>query len=668
MSPDDDDKDLLIETANFSKDMAHRREAAEIYRSTYGEDVPIASGPVLEGESRFGPGVDPPSAMAARAAGNKWDKRLEMLGDRMSNMVSLGLSRPAMDALGLSSPERRQQLEADPEASIPFEVMGEPVSATGLVGDTAGGLLGAVMGPVKMLDQAVRAGAGKVGQAVAPALQRLGPRVRGALDTAGKFITGAGSGVAANAAQNIGEHGGPLPSSTEDLVRLMDLARTGAGPAALVGGGGDLLAAFAKGGQGALRGKPGEETTIGRRAKAKERGAYDPPEVVTTSDGPVTFNKTREGSVANLRDSREAAELGAGRAAQADLDLTRDSHAQTEAEWAPLVADPVSRARIEKNLEAQQSKNINPRTGLPFNDRLARVLDRELMKLRGPEAAAPGSLLLGPDGQPAPAPPAAPPPDLTVGEVRRHRQEARKGSSKGAPSATEAQLDADVAYDVWREALREGVPQSRDIDARSTARAQAGRDRRDILFGTEKNVAQGETQTADPELPPVGPDDIGEMAAGDIAEGKALAADAPDVSGKSRPPGPRMRQGKRERAATVLDRVGETTDPAKAKRSALERLAAMDPEFKAALDLTQAMKDLEATRFSLKPGVRNSLGGTGEAGFWGPLLRHQGRFLGAKLDSGLGLGAKVSPKASRLVPLLRDPMDALLLRMKQEEE
>lgn len=650
-------KQLLIEVANRAPNPAAREEAAKRYRDIFNEDVPVFEGPVLEGEPRMGPASlapDPVTAAAPTpepAPGGKWSNRLEMLGDRMSNMVSLGTSRPIMDALGLGSgPARRKQLEEDPEASMQFEVGGEPVSGTALVGDTGGGLLGAAVGPARMLGEAALEGGKRVAQAAAPYVSRIPSALQGATSAIARMLLGAGTGVATNAAQNVGERGGDVPRSMDDMARLMNVAGEGAPTAAIMGGGGDLLSAFASRGQRSLRGTKENPTWIGRYAKAKERGSYKPDETIETSQGKMTVSKTREGSVAKMRDSQDAAETAIDRSAQADLDLTQESHALTEADWAPLLKDPVSRARLEANLLAQQNDNINPRTGEPYSGHLDRVLSAELKRVR----ATPGkpSGLVDPSGEPI----ASPPEDFTAGDVRRYRQEARKSSSKGKPTATPEQSDADVAYDVWRKALHDEIPGAQDIDARATARADEGRERRDLMFRSEENVAQEGRPASKPE-------ELEETAAADAAE----AADVGPGTPKGRP---KIRPGKREAGSTFMGRYGDSrSEPGKRKRSGHERLREMDPEFEAAQDLVAAKRAEEATSMSLQNMVPNSLSSVGEAGFWGPMLRQQGRFIGGRLvDPAFGAAARNLPKTARLVPLLRNPIDALLAGKKEKEK
>jgi hypothetical protein len=155
------------------------------------------------------------------------------------------------------------------------------------------------------------------------------------------------------------------------------------------------------------------------------------------------------------------------------------------------------------------------------------------------------------------------------------------------------------------------------------------------------------------------------MVTADAAEAATIAA----AARKGRPP-QRPRVAKEQGTATFFSRVGDENAPGKLARSAHEELAEIDPVYAAAQQLVLDRKALE----SVSPGLRamvpldfNAANST--AGGWSTeTLRQNARALGGRvLDPLLDPVIEHAAKASRVVPLLRDPLDAELDRSRRKK-
>jgi hypothetical protein len=119
--------------------------------------------------------------------------------------------------------------------------------------------------------------------------------------------------------------------------------------------------------------------------------------------------------------------------------------------------------------------------------------------------------------------------------------------------------------------------------------------------------------------------------------------------------------------------VGDANVPGKEARAYLEELAAQDPEIARQIDLLRAKKAQEAVRPSFKALTPLDLAGTNEAGGYGQMARQLGRSAAGHVVQpaleygGQELGGKGGRVAPGLVPLLRDPVDALVGRKKKRK-
>ena len=128
---------------------------------------------------------------------------------------------------------------------------------------------------------------------------------------------------------------------------------------------------------------------------------------------------------------------------------------------------------------------------------------------------------------------------------------------------------------------------------------------------------------------------------------------------------PGVRVGRHQGTATFMERVGDTNRPGKTARSAHEELARRDPYY-AGEDVQQLVEDVKSVE-SVIPGTKAKVpldfnAATSEISGWSPeVIRQNLRALSARLGIPLlELIEQSAPKATRLVPMLRDPVDALL--------
>lgn len=136
--------------------------------------------------------------------------------------------------------------------------------------------------------------------------------------------------------------------------------------------------------------------------------------------------------------------------------------------------------------------------------------------------------------------------------------------------------------------------------------------------------------------------------------------------------GENTRVTKEKMIARLLQRVGDDNVPGQEARRYLEELAAQDPEIARQIALVRAKKAQEAVRPSFTPLVPLNLAQTNEAGGYGQAARQLGRsaaghVLQPALEyGGQELGGKGGRLSPGLVPLLRDPIDALVGKKKKK--
>lgn len=393
----EEDRQLLIQVANLAPNPVAREEAAERYKQIFKQDVPVFEGPALEGQPRMGPASRIPATSAApespaepTASGTPWQKRIEHGLNRVNDVVTMGAWPAIEDALGIGSPRgRREALERDPEATGTVEVGGQQIPLTNVVGDTTGGLLGMVAGPVRALGEAAAAGGQGVARLLAPHLQRLPAAAQRVAGVVGRAIVGAGTGVAGNAAMNIAHEGPPIPTDMNEAMRLFETAGEGSKTASALGAGGDLLAALLTRGRGTLHtvgAPPGQKNWVGRFADHKARGAYEPDATARLSEGDVTFSRNRQGSVAGMEDTRRAADVGAERALSARETTAANERAQAEMDIKRYEGIRSPRSKMLQDLAGEEAANVEPGLGVA-DESLARVHGKIRTKLEGARPA-----------------------------------------------------------------------------------------------------------------------------------------------------------------------------------------------------------------------------------------------------------------------------------------
>lgn len=208
----------------------------------------------------------------------------------------------------------------------------------------------------------------------------------------------------------------------------------------------------------------------------------------------------------------------------------------------------------------------------------------------------------------------------------------RANFSSAAPTP-ENQAHRQV-YEAQNRSLDDVVPEAvRQARGEARQSLEGERRRHDILANTEGDVARGQTAAGDENI----------------------------------------RVTKEKMIARLLQRVGDDNVPGQEARRYLEELAQSDPEIARQIELVRAKKAQEAVRPSLTPLVPLNLAGTNEAAGYGPAARQVGRaaaghVLQPALEyGGQELGSKGGRIAPGLVPLLRDPMDAIAGRKKKRK-
>lgn len=592
----DADRRLLMTIANDPEYEDDAREnAAKRYREIFGEDVPTQEGPVQEGLPRMGPpgrtpASDPgaPTAAPAQASPpweDEWDKRVELVGERLSNVLTAGASRPVMDLVSSwlppqwrgSSPQRRQELAA-----------AHPGLATGA--DVGGGLLSAWMGPARLLDQSIRAGIGAAARII-PAGAGMAPEAAAAMANTApvRMVASSTSGVAENAAQNLSE-GRPLLEN--------------AGVAAGVGAGGQLLGEAAGGAADLVN----RDRWIGGYSRANRAGVYDQkgfPE-----------------------DPQLAAEKAEEEFAKRNARLEDESQARLAATRAGDLQTPIPRKNLRQQIQDRINANLDGipapgwPTGRPKDPQLHEALDSlmedlDLRRLVGRNPQTGKTSVI---------------PDPTYETMIIKRAAEHKAGAHGSPTPTDAQMKARTRGAVMNEVIKPSIPKrSRRAEAQAHANANARREERDIVYNSEANVNRGD-------------------------------ADEPD-----------LRVSKEKAAQRFFRRAGDTNVPGLENRKYHKKIReAAGGEYVDLLDMVEAAKAREMTRPTVFPEMPGS-GQYQDAGKWagfGPTAIQLLRAGTARLaEPALQYGRTAIPTATtRLVPLLTDPVAAVLEGRKKKEK
>jgi len=263
----------------------------------------------------------------------------------------------------------------------------------------------------------------------------------------------------------------------------------------------------------------------------------------------------------------------------------------------------VNRQALLAEMRAGQRANINPDTGLPNN---------AAVDARFEDAIA----SLGDGARPT-----------TVGGVLGQRRALQKQANFGNLSPTPTELATRDVYQTFRGGVRKAAP---DVAAADDAFADFARlrdRRRDILYGSESEVAGGA---------------VHEPAA------------KPDIEAIDEPATPQLRVGKEKAGARLLGRVNDTNKPGLEARRYIEELSAADPQIADAIRFVAAKKDFEATRFGLDGGPAPTLHKAVSLGGVAHVASRNTRAIGAQIVD--PLAATVSAQSLRLSgPLARLP-------------
>lgn len=646
---EDADRDLLRRVATEGKTPEGRAKAQAMYRELYGEDVHPA-GPA--GATAAAAEPEEPSLgrrmlnAVTPSSSNAFWGGVETLGERASNMLTMGASRGVMDLMDASRPQRRAQLEAE-----------HPVS--GFFGDLGGAVAGAVMGPARAVDTAVRGGAAKV----LPWLAET---------PLGRLITGTASSVTENAAQNFAQDPGTLK---ERVLRMGD----NIGTAAALGAGGGLLAEGAELGTKALQLEP----WIKNYSEAN-RGSVPAPGPVRPNGEPGPPLRDVQGDIVNLpaknriqspevkatRDIQAGSDEALNRMVRRENELARRGRADLEAARAPYVDSvKIKRKGMHSDAEARMEANIG-KDHLPKNRKMQGSLERFQGSLGSDMEKT--SSLLDADGKPI----VQQRPDPTYGDVIARRAAERRASGFKNPEPTEGNDDARLNYELLGEGIKRDVPKpALDAEGVAAANAKDRRRTRDSIFKTEGEVDRGGGPQAEaPAEPPATADDL--LSLEDLPETEisqklaSLSASARKDALKNAEAGkPDLQVNKELAGSTMLSRIGDTDRPGLRNRKLIDDMIKRDPE--GAGEIMQYLMDVksrEATGARLTSPVPSNFSKAMSLFGLIPMGEQATRFVGGRLiEPMLRRGAPGLRKTSRLVPLLRDPLDAFKESRRRQE-
>lgn len=299
----------------------------------------------------------------------------------------------------------------------------------------------------------------------------------------------------------------------------------------------------------------------------------------------------------------------------------RNAHLETEAGTeldqarGPFLQDDFSRREILKDISARLKANTEVSSGLPKDPKMEKAL-LELAAEMGPHSVR------GQGGRMQPVP------DPSYQDIIDRRTALRKSASFGSVPPSESQELARTKYDVLRESVeRNAPPEARAAEAEFHAQSNARRGERDIVYGTENEVNRG--TDADPDV----------------------------------------RVSKEKAGARFFRRAGDPNIPGTENRSYHEDLAKADPVY---ADLLERVTDIKA-RESMRPGFAPRVpptfsGALSFGGIPGALEQLIVRpALGRLVEPALARAGRALPKAARLVPLLRDPLDAFKESRRRQE-
>lgn len=354
--------------------------------------------------------------------------RLETIGERASNAITVGASRPIMDLLGTTSPQRREQLER-----------AYPRSA--LVGDVLGHTASAIRGPAALIDQTVRGVAQRVAPLVVPrAMQRAAP---GTTETLAEAATGGLSGVLEGVAAN----------------RSLE----GSGTNAIIGASGAPLARGARAAEDLIE---HISPWVGSYRRGVSQNAYQGPAGVPTVDRVST------------RDGRQAAENAAEGFARRNDALESEGVTTLAAERAPYLQNPMSRRAIFADIHGRLRANQDSQ-GRPIDPILEAELGGLIQDLGPLSVRGPGGRMQAN-------------PDPTYADLIARRAALRREAGFESPDPTDAQRRARLRYDVLREAIQRNAPaEALAAEARAAEGAGKRRRERDIVYNTEGDVSRG---------------------------------------------------------------------------------------------------------------------------------------------------------------------------------
>lgn len=254
--------------------------------------------------------------------------------------------------------------------------------------------------------------------------------------------------------------------------------------------------------------------------------------------------------------------------------------------------------------------------------------------------------------------------DPTIGGLRRLRSEARQRAGfESREPPTPAQQAARDEYFIYDRAIKNAAPEEYlALEGQMAETAKGYRREGDLLAKTEGNLVSGGGGDVAPRAH-VGPDDLGAMVDEDIADRVSEIAQRPRGAGRQR-----ARTAKQQGVATFMQRAGDENVPGKNARGSIEDLAARDPEYARLFQMVEDAKSIEAVRPGLRALLPMDLSGAVAAGGTREIVRQNLRALGARLPPVLESVEKTAPRAGMLVPALRDPLDALLVRLAAERE
>jgi len=222
----------------------------------------------------------------------------------------------------------------------------------------------------------------------------------------------------------------------------------------------------------------------------------------------------------------------------------------------------------------------------------------------------------------------ASPKRATARDLLEARGSVREAADFDAREVTPAARGARKVYGQIRGKVQEAIPGLKEADDASTDALRQERRFNDIMTGNQAGMR------------PANVADIG---------------DAEEVVG---------RVADEITAADRVALIGDRSIPAMKRVKYLDELKAMDPEFSAELDRVEMRKALEATKLrnTLDNPVRGSLSQSVPIAGTSLPIGHLLRSLGGHAQR------TALPAATRTVPMLSNPLDAILFRRQQQEQ